>query len=59
MEISLVIKMEQVNFETSIFELGVKLRQGSGKDKGWPLRQKALKLEPLPRAYIPITHSRP
>ena len=28
----------------------MKLRQGSGKE--WPLRGKALKLTPLPRAYI-------
>ena len=37
----------------------VKLRQGSGKGqarmgKGWPLRQKASKLKPLPRAYIKV-----
>ena len=32
----------------------VKLRQGSGKDWQGSARQKALKLKPLPRAYIKV-----
>ena len=36
-----------------MYEVVVKLRQGSGKDgQGMALKAKGLKLRPLPRAYI-------
>ena len=36
-------------------EAQARVRQGSARDgQGWPLRRKASKLKPLPRAYIKV-----